>query len=73
MLFFMKKFSINYKSNKNITYSCKYHIIFCPKYRRKVLLCSKIPTLWTNSYFVSTLGGAPMQIIKQYIEGQKNV
>jgi len=27
-----------YKSNNNIVYSCKYHIIWCPKYRRKVLV-----------------------------------
>jgi putative transposase len=27
-----------YKHNNNITYSCKYHIVWCPKYRRKVLL-----------------------------------
>ena len=26
-----------YKSNNNIVYSCKYHIIWCPKYRRKYL------------------------------------
>ena len=36
-------------------------------------LRSKLPTLWTNSYFVSTVGGAPLQVIKQYIESQKNV
>lgn len=29
---------IKYKSNNNIVYSCKYHIIWCPKYRRKVLV-----------------------------------
>ena len=29
---------IIYKSNHNIVYSCKYHIVFCPKYRRKVLV-----------------------------------
>ena len=29
---------IKYKSNHNIVYSCKYHIIWCPKYRRKVLV-----------------------------------
>ncbi len=135
----MKEFKIKYKSNKNITYSCKYHVIFCPKYRRQVLingvdtelktiikkvctenevevfeievmpdhvhilvevdpqfgvhriikrikgyssrilrkkfkwLCSRLPTLWTNSYFVSTVGGAPMEVIKQYIESQKYV
>lgn len=128
---------MEYKSNNNVVYSCKYHIVWCPKYRRKVLLngvdtrlkeliiqvCqeiqveiiemeimpdhvhlllevdpqfgvhktvktikgrtsrilrqefprlkTKLPTLWTNSYFVSTVGGAPLEIIKQYIEGQK--
>ena len=29
---------IKYKSNNNIVYSCKYHVIWCPKYRRKVLV-----------------------------------
>jgi putative transposase len=28
---------------------------------------------WTNSYFVSTVGGAPLVIVKKYIENQKNV
>lgn len=36
-------------------------------------LKSRLPTLWTNSYFVSTVGGAPLEIIKQYIENQKQV
>ncbi len=127
-----------FKSNKNVVYSCKYHVVFCPKYRRKVLvngidvrlkeiigevanelqvdilemevmpdhvriLCevdpqfgihkfvrhvkgrssrllrqefaslrSRLPTLWTNAYFVATVGGAPLSVIKQYIENQKN-
>ena len=126
-----------YKSNNNIVYSCKYHVVWCPKYRRKVLvrdverrlkeliiqicaarqieiiemeimpdhvhllcevdpqygihkaireikgttsrilrqefkhLTTKLPTLWTNSYFVSTVGGAPLEVIKQYVENQK--
>lgn len=34
-------------------------------------LTTKLPTLWTNSYFVSTVGGAPLEIIKQYIDNQK--
>jgi putative transposase len=34
-------------------------------------LKTRLPTLWTNSYFVSTVGGAPLEIIKQYIEEQK--
>ena len=33
-------------------------------------LKSRLPTLWTNSYFVSTVGGAPLGAIKQYIENQ---
>lgn len=36
-------------------------------------LKSRLPTLWTNSYFVSTVGGAPLEVIKQYIENQKHV
>jgi putative transposase len=36
-------------------------------------LKSRLPTLWTNSYFVSTVGGAPWAIIKQYVEAQKDV
>ena len=128
---------MEYKSNNNVVYSCKYHVVWCPKYRRKVLqgaiserlkelivqkcseirvdiiemeimpdhvhllievdpqfginkavrnvkgftshtlrkefpaLKTRLPTLWTNSYFVSTVGGAPLGIIKQYIENQK--
>ena len=34
-------------------------------------LKTKLPTLWTNSYFISTIGGAPLEIVKQYIESQK--
>ena len=36
-------------------------------------LRSRIPSLWTNSYFISTIGSAPLSTIKQYIEDQKNV
>jgi len=34
-------------------------------------LKSRLPTLWTNSYFVATVGGAPLTVVKQYIEQQK--
>ncbi len=37
------------------------------------LLTTRLPTLWTNSYFVSTVGGSPLSVIKQYIEKQKQV
>jgi putative transposase len=36
-------------------------------------LRSRLPTLWTNSYFVSTVGGSPLAVVKQYIENQKRV
>ena len=26
------------RSNKNVVYSCLYHVVFCPKYRRPVLV-----------------------------------
>ena len=130
---------MGYRSNRNIVFSCKYHVVFCPKYRRQVLvdgvdrrlkqiiaevaketdsllletevmpdhvhllidvdpqfglhrvvkaikarssrllrdefpwLKSRIPTLWTHGYFVSTAGGAPLAVIKRYIANQKNV
>jgi len=27
--------------------------------------------LWTNSYFVATVGGAPLAVGKRYVEQQK--
>lgn len=38
-----------------------------------LFLKKRLPTLWTHSYFVSTVGGAPLELIKKYIENQKNV
>ncbi len=34
-------------------------------------LRSRLPTLWTNSYFVATVGGAPLAMVKQYVANQK--
>ena len=125
------------KSNQNIVYRCHYHVVFCPKYRRKVLvngidsrlkgllqenvekwgqefvecevmpdhvhllvgcdpqfgihrlikfvkgatshqlrqefpvLKRKLPSLWTNSYYVSTTGGVTLETVKKYVESQK--
>jgi putative transposase len=55
-----------HKAVKHIKGSTSYHL-------RKEFKCltTRLPTLWTNSYFVSTVGGAPLEIIKQYIESQK--
>ncbi len=34
-------------------------------------LRSRLPTLWTNSYFVATCGGAILEVIKRYVENQR--
>jgi putative transposase len=39
------------KSNRNIVYNCHYHIVFCPKYRRRVLvdgIDTRLKTLLTE-------------------------
>ena len=126
-----------YKTDKFLIYSCQYHIIFCPKYRRKVLvgaikdrlkelilskqdeydykilemdimpdhvhlildinprmgiynviskiknytsktirnefpeLTSRLPSLWTLSRFISSVGSVNLEEVKKYIESQK--
>ena len=126
-----------YHTEHHMTYSCQYHIVFCPKFRRHVLvngidtklkeiiiqnqnkknykiiemevlsdhihilvdvdptigvykticfikgvtsrklreefpiLKSKLPTLWTRSEFISTVGCVSLEKVKMYIENQK--
>jgi len=128
-----------YKNDDHLVYSCQYHVIFCPKYRRKVLtepiakklkqlilskqkeygfevldievlpdhvhllidvnpkkgvftivnmikgytshelrkefpeLKSRLPTLWTQSKFISSVGAVTLEVVKRYIEAQKSV
>ena len=38
-----------------------------------LFLRKRIPTLWTHSYFVASVGGAPLEVMKKYIEDQKYV
>ncbi len=123
--------------NNNVVSICWYHVIVCPKYRRKVLtppiderlkvilaeqierwgqeliemevtpdhvhllvgcdpqfgmhrlvkllkvhsshalraefpaLKRRLPSLWTNSYFVSTVGGVTLETLRRYVESQK--
>lgn len=35
-------------------------------------LRTRLPTLWTNSYFVATVGGATLEVVKRYVENQRN-
>jgi len=123
--------------DRTIVYSCKYHIVFCPKYQRKVLVSpidgrikelilekqdeygytviemevmpdhvhllldvdprigidtvvhkikgytahtirkeypwmkSRLPSLWTRSRFIASVGSVSLEVVKQYIEEQK--
>ena len=36
-------------------------------------LRSRLPTLWTNSYFVSTVGSVSLETVQTYIQNQKDV
>jgi putative transposase len=124
------------RSHHNVVSICQYHVVFCPKYRRKVLapprderlkvmlgeqieqwgqelielevmpdhvhllvecapqfsihrlikvlkgysshvlrdefpvLKRRLPSLWTNSYFVTTVGGATLETLKRYVTSQ---
>ena len=126
-----------YKKDNTIIYSCQYHVIFCPKFRRKVLvdgidqrlkelikekeqewsyevlemevlpehvhllldvnpkigiynvvnhikgyssrtlrqefpkLRTRLPTLWSRTKFISTVGSVSLETVKKYIEDQK--
>ena len=126
-----------YRTTETTVYCCRYHIIFCPKYRRKVLrepiaerfkqivmsmqeeqnfyvlgmevmpdhvhllldidptigvnvvvarikgktahilnrefpeLTRRLPTLWTRSKFIATVGSVSLDVVKKYIEEQK--
>ena len=39
--------------------------------REEFIQLSKMPSLWTRSYFVSTAGNACSETIKKYVENQK--
>ena len=36
-------------------------------------LCSRLPTLWTRSKFVTSAGTVTLDVLKQYVEQQKGV
>lgn len=127
---------MRYRSTRGAVFSEKYHVIWCPKYRSKVIgarvearlkqiiaevvaefdglvievetmpdhvhLLVEVPPkvavaqlvkvlkgrssrllrwefphlarmkyLWSPSYFVSTVGGAPLEVVRRYVENQK--
>lgn len=54
----------NFKFGRNIVYSCKYHLVWCPKYRRSVLVDASVVRL---DEIIYTVGGASLEVVKQYI------
>jgi putative transposase len=34
---------------------------------------SRLPTLWIDSYFVATVGGATPEVVKRHVENPRNV
>ncbi len=36
-------------------------------------LKQRLPTLWTHSKFISSVGAVTLEVVKKYIEEQKNV
>ncbi|ACV61739.1 IS1004 transposase [Desulfofarcimen acetoxidans DSM 771] len=67
---------MEYKSNNNVVYSCKYHVVWCPKYRRKVLTQGVDVRLKELIYQICSEHQSEileLEIIKQYIENQKKV
>jgi putative transposase len=35
-------------------------------------LRSRLRALWTNSYIVATVGGPTLEVVKRYVENQRN-
>ena len=46
-----------------------YHVVWCVKYRRKVITPQK-EQLWIHSYYVETVGSVSEDAIRKYIENQ---
>lgn len=57
------------QSPSDIMYSIK---VYTSKIlREEFVKFSKMPSLWTRSYFVSTAGNVSSEIIKKYVESQR--
>jgi putative transposase len=66
------------KQRHHCVYALNYHLVLVTKYRRKcltaamleVLECNGEPVLWSRSYCAISVGGAPLDVLKRYIEQQ---
>ncbi|MBY5817341.1 hypothetical protein HFN60_17085 [Rhizobium leguminosarum] len=64
-----------FESLSHSKWECKYHVVFIPKYRRKVLYGEKKKGFtgqhfWARGYFVSTVG-RDEETIREYIRNQE--
>ena len=55
------------RSLAHTKWNCKYHIVFAPKYRRKVFYEGK--RIWCKGYYIDTVG-KNTKAIKEYIATQ---
>jgi REP element-mobilizing transposase RayT len=57
-------------------YDLGLHVVWCPKYRRRVLreefphLRSRLPTLWSSSFLVASVGAVSADTVQRYIDTQ---
>ncbi|MBI1845124.1 MAG: transposase [Actinobacteria bacterium] len=56
---------MGYRSTNKTVYAAKYHIIWCPKYRRRVLVGAVEDRL--NQLIVEVTG----ELVRRYVENQK--
>jgi putative transposase len=40
--------------------------------RQEFLVLRRLRSLWTPSWFVSTVGGVPLEVVCQYVDNQKS-
>ena len=43
----------------------------CGQLRAEFPHLRRLPALWSPSWFVSTVGGAPLEVVRGYVENQK--
>ncbi|SFN23635.1 transposase [Nitrosomonas communis] len=65
----------DYQSLAHTTWDCKYHIVFIPKRRKKVIFGMIRKHLggenfWARGYFVSTVG-LDEEMVREYIQHQE--
>ncbi|MFG3436976.1 hypothetical protein ACGF0J_07000 [Nonomuraea sp. NPDC047897] len=58
------------RASPGAAYDLGYHVVWCPKYRRPVLggRAPQLPTLWSRSCFVATVGAVSAGTVRRYID-----